>query len=292
MEMREEHKPFETKIEDTLYKIGMFAAMNRISIKTLRFYEERGLLHPAYINEENGYRYYKLSQMADLHKITALKLAGFTLDEILLINAGANEENVIQKKKSEILNQIAELTKQVAILDGYLAKRDGGIKVPVLVKAVPEVTVAYMEAKIDSYDCIFDLMPSLGERMEKAGCECALPEYCFTNYLEAGYKESDILIEVCEAVTGFKKETEGLKFKTIPATNVVSAYHRGSYSNIYETYEEIIRYIEDKGYEISGKIRESYIDGIWNKESEEDWLTEIQIPIMKQRNNIIYSSGE
>lgn len=279
MDMREKHKACEPKIEDVLYKIGMFAAMNRVSIKTLRFYEERGLLYPAHINEENGYRYYKLSQIADLHKITVLKLAGFTLDEILLINSGANEENVIQKKKSEILNQIAELTKQVAILDGYQAKQGGSIRIPVLVKTVPETTVAYMEARIDNYDRIFELMPRMGEIMEKAGCECALPEYCFTNYLEPGYKEEDILIEICEAVTCSKEEMDGLKFKTLPAISVACAFHRGSYENFHETYGEIIRYIENNGYEISGPIRESYIDGVWNKESEEEWLTEIQIPV-------------
>lgn len=281
MEMREKHEACEPKREDVLYKIGMFAAMNRVSIKALRFYEERGLLYPAHINEENGYRYYKLSQIADLHKITALKLAGFTLDEILLINSGANEENVIQKKKSEILKQIAELTKQVAILDGYQAKQGGSIEIPVLVKTVPETTVAYMESRIENYDRIFDLMPKMGKLMENAGCECALPEYCFTHYLEQVHKEEDILIEVCEAVTSAKEEMGGLKFKTLPAVDVAFAFHRGSYETFHETYGEIIRYIEDNGYEISGPIRESYIDGVWNKESEEEWLTEIQIPISK-----------
>ena len=35
------------------------------------------------------------------------------------------------------------------------------------------------------------------------------------------------------------------------------------------------------GYEIAEPIRERYIDGMWNKESEDEWLTEIQIPIKK-----------
>ena len=35
------------------------------------------------------------------------------------------------------------------------------------------------------------------------------------------------------------------------------------------------------GYEIVGAIRESYIDGVWNKEDESEWLTEIQVPIKK-----------
>ncbi len=33
--------------------------------------------------------------------------------------------------------------------------------------------------------------------------------------------------------------------------------------------------------EICGNIRESYIDGVWNKDTEEEWLTEIQIPVRK-----------
>ena len=40
MEMKQEHKPCEVKDSGTLYKIGMFAAMNHVTAKTLRFYEE------------------------------------------------------------------------------------------------------------------------------------------------------------------------------------------------------------------------------------------------------------
>ena len=103
MEMKQEHKPCETKDSGTFYKIGMFAAMNHVTIKALRFYEEQGLLMPALIHPETGYRYYTLSQMAVLHQITALKQAGFTLEEIARINAGADEEAVLLKKKVELL---------------------------------------------------------------------------------------------------------------------------------------------------------------------------------------------
>lgn len=41
----------------------------------------------------------------------------------------------------------------------------------------------------------------------------------------------------------------------------------------------IMKYAEDNGYKVAGLARECYIDGIWNKESVEDWLTEIQLPI-------------
>ena len=73
-----------------------------------------------------------------------------------------------------------------------------------------------MRVRLESYDSLFDVMPKMGALMEKAGCECALPEYCFTNYLEPGYKDEDILVEICEAVTGAKQEIGGLYFRTLP----------------------------------------------------------------------------
>ena len=139
MKMYEEHEMCGEVDSGLLYKIGMFAAMNRVTVKALRFYEEQGLLLPAYIDSETGYRYYKLNQMATLHQISALKQAGFTLEEILRINSGEDEEALLLKKKSELLSKIAELTKQVAVLDGYLAKRKSCLLSPVLMgyKPVP-----------------------------------------------------------------------------------------------------------------------------------------------------------
>ena len=282
MEMKQKHKPCDEKINGTMYKIGMFAAMNRVTVKTLRFYEEQGLLMPALIQPENGYRYYTLSQMAVLHQITALKMAGFTLEEIIRINSGADEQEVLLKKKSELLAKIAELTRQIAVVDGYLSKQRTGLTNPVLIKTIPETTVAAMQTRIESYDRLFEVMPKMGAIMERVGCECAVPEYCFTNYPVPGYKEEDILVETCESVTAAKEERDGLYFKTLPQIQAACIFHKGSYSTFSESYEAVLKYIEENGYEINGPIRESYIDGIWNKDDESQWLSEIQIPIRKK----------
>ena len=279
MDMKQEHKPCEVKNSSTLYKIGMFAAMNHVTVKTLRFYEEQGLLMPALIHPETGYRYYTLSQMAVLHQITALKLAGFTLEEIAYINSGADEDAILLKKKSELLAKISDLTRQIAVVDGYLSKKKTGLSAPVLIKTIPETTVAFMRIRLESYDCLFDRMPEMGALMEKAGCECALPEYCFTAYPEAGYKDADILADICESVVAAKKENGDLRFKTLPEIQAACVFHRGSYRTLAESYATVLRYIEEIGYEIAGDIRESYIDGVWNKDDESQWLSEIQVPV-------------
>ena len=248
-------------------------------MKTLRFYEEQGLISPTKIDEETGYRYYTLDKMALIHQIQALKTAGFTLDEIMNLRSCDDEESVILKKKSELLTKVAELTAQIAILDGYLAKKRPCLLAPVLIKTLPECKVAYMKTKLTSYDSLFEKMPLMGELMESAGCVCALPEYCFTNYLEAVEKE-EVEVELCEAVTEIKEELGELKFKTMPGLKVASIFHKGSYGTLMSSYEVLFKYIEENGYKISGSIRESYIDGVWNKENESEWLTEIQVPVI------------
>ena len=148
-----------------------------------------------------------------------------------------------------------------------------------MIETIPETTVAAMRVRLESYDSLFDVMPKMGALMEKAGCECALPEYCFTNYLEPGYKDEDILVEICEAVTGAKGEIGGLYFRTLPEIQAACIFHRGSYGTLPESYESVLKYIEENGYEIAGAIRESYIDGVWNQDEESGWLTEIQVPV-------------
>ena len=281
MRMYEKHECKEKSMDSHLYKIGMFAAMNHITVKTLRFYEEQGLLAPANVDSENGYRYYTMNQMAVIHKITALKQAGFTLEEIKRLNKTVDEKHFLTKKKADLLAQIAELTRQIAVIDGYYAETENTLDTPVLLKKIPAVLTAVMKRRIHSYDELFTMMPEMGAEMERIGCECALPEYCFTNYPEAGYQEEDILIETCEAVTKKRDGSSVIYFKEFPEVEAACIYHKGSYDNFPKTYAVLLRYIEENGYTICGGIRESYIDGVWNRDSEDEWLSEIQIPVTR-----------
>ena len=281
MNMTEEHF-YDQKEEDVLYKIGMFAQMNHITVKTLRFYEEQGLLFPAKIDEYSGYRYYKMSQMETVHRILALKEAGFKIDDIKALNSGQDETSFLTQKKNEILAKIADLTLQLSKLDAYLSEVSASVASPVRVKTIPEVRCAVMESRIESYDELFKRMPEMGACMEEAGCVCLLPEYCFTNYLEPGYKDENILIETCEAISKKERDVEGLKDKVFPEIEAACVFHKGSYANFSQTYAVILKYIEENHYEICGPIRESYIDGVWNKDSVDEWLSEIQIPVRKR----------
>jgi DNA-binding transcriptional MerR regulator len=66
----------------TKLKIGEFSKMMQVTVKTLRHYEQRGLLLPEEVDKWTGYRYYSISQMQQLNTIRGLQRQGFTLEEI------------------------------------------------------------------------------------------------------------------------------------------------------------------------------------------------------------------
>ena len=270
------------KTTDILYKIGMFASMNQVTIKALRYYDDENLLKPKFIDKETNYRYYTLSQMEKLHQILALKEMGFKIDEIKAVINGMNEKALLKQKKNQIMMQIADLTKLLAKIEKALDAPAKNFTSHVLIKSLPEVIVASMTRRIDSYADLFTMMPEMGQEMERLGCECALPEYCFTSYPEPGYNEEQILVETCEAVTTPKEDTDKIKFKVMPKVPYAACiFHKGSYQTLSSSYATVLQYIEENGLRINGSIREYYLDGVWNKDSEEEWLTEIQIPVCK-----------
>lgn len=278
-EMHDMKRKCEIHQDEHLYKIGMFAQMIHLSVKTLRFYEEQGLLYPAYVNQDTGYRYYTLNQMATVHQIIALKQAGLTIEDIKKLHQCDDEKIFLIQKKTEIMEKIAELTKSLAMIESYLIEKDNVLDTPVLMKTIPSCLCATMSSTIECYDDLFELMPTMGYEMEKLGCVCACPEYCFTQYIKTGDK---IMIETCEAVKERKEDSQTVQFKEFPTIQALCLFHKGSYDDFSHSYAIVMKYIENHNYEICGPIRESYIDGVWNKDDEKDWLTEIQIPVIKR----------
>ena len=62
----------------TMFKIGDFSKLSQVSVKTLRYYDELGLLKPQSIDRWTSYRYYEASQLRRLNRILALKDLGFS----------------------------------------------------------------------------------------------------------------------------------------------------------------------------------------------------------------------
>ncbi len=99
-----------------LYKIGEFAKLTNIPVKTLRYYDEINLLKPEEIDLFSGYRYYGNKQKEDLEIILALKEAGFSLEEIKKNKDNYSDEIMLQKKET-LLREQERLDERIKKLD-------------------------------------------------------------------------------------------------------------------------------------------------------------------------------
>ena len=65
-----------------MFKIGDFSRLSLVTVKTLRYYDEIGLLKPVMVDRFTGYRYYTADQLLKLNYIVALKNLGLSLNEV------------------------------------------------------------------------------------------------------------------------------------------------------------------------------------------------------------------
>src|SRR5262245_51776261 len=95
-----------------MFRIGHFAKLSQVSVKTLRYYDERGLLTPVQIDRGTGYRYYSIEQLPRLNRILALKGLGLSLDQIAVlldeVLPAAQLRGMLRLKQVELQEHIRE----------------------------------------------------------------------------------------------------------------------------------------------------------------------------------------
>jgi DNA-binding transcriptional MerR regulator len=75
-----------------LVSIGRFSLLCRLTVKALRHYDELGLLKPATVDPQTGYRYYSVAQVVEANRIRQLREIEMPLDEIRAILRGNNTD--------------------------------------------------------------------------------------------------------------------------------------------------------------------------------------------------------
>lgn len=265
-----------------MYRIGEFSVLSKTTIKTLRYYEKEKLLIPSYVDNNNGYRFYETAQLLELSKIISLRQIGMTIDNIKEILKGGDIDKIITLRKEELKSEISICEDQLSRINYLLEGKE--MKYEAIIKDLPDYIVYYKEGIIKNFKEITNFIISSADECHilNPDIKCISPDYCYVNYLDGEYKETDIHIIYAQAVTALGKEGNGIKFKKLEPVKAACIYHKGDYSKLGSAYAFAIKWVQENNYEIIDNIRERYIDGMWNKDNIEEWLTEIQIPVRKK----------
>ena len=259
--------------------------MMQVTVKTLRHYEQKGLLSPDEVDEWTGYRYYSIHQMQRLNAIRRLQRLGFSLEEIKELFEDDSQTPSIHQLDEKIRETEQHLNQLIArrnqLLDWRDPRKEMNAMEKFIIQSLPEIIVASHREVIPNYEAMGPLcVEKIGPEMQRLGCKCSASNYCFIIEHNKEYSPTNIDVEYCEQVEEMGKDSAIIQFKRLPAIpKALCMKHVGPYDRFYESYTEAFRYISDHGYRPCGPHRTSYVDGIWNQADPEKWVSIIQIPI-------------
>jgi DNA-binding transcriptional MerR regulator/effector-binding domain-containing protein len=268
-----------------LFSIGEFSRITGLTVKTLRFYHEEGLLTPVLVDRQTGYRYYEHGQIETARLIGFLRGLEFPVADIREILASQTEDEhvleLIQRHKEQLEEKVRRYRKAARSLEHFLESernvRQMATQPPYAVdeKDLPGMLIAAVRMKGKYSDCGKGFS-ALGGRFGRY-----INGKPFLLHHDAEYKEDDADFEACFPVRDGAPPTNGVTVRQLSGGRCVSLLHKGPYEQLGSSYAIILRYIKDKGYQPLLPSREVYLKGpgMIFRGNPRNYLTEIQIPI-------------
>src|SRR5258706_7251915 len=130
-----------------MLKIRDFARLAEVSMTTLRYYDEIGLLKSIHVDPETGYRFYTIDQLPHLHRILAFKELGLGLTQIVeILDEGISPEalqGMLRLRQAQLQQHMQAEQEQLVRIEARLRSLEQGNSMPVyevVLKAVKPIT--------------------------------------------------------------------------------------------------------------------------------------------------------
>jgi DNA-binding transcriptional MerR regulator/predicted transcriptional regulator YdeE len=265
-------------------KIGEFSVLTQVSIKTLRYYDEVGLLKPARVDGDSGYRYYSASQVPRLHRILALKDLGFPLDRIAkVIDDGVTADTLLgmlMLREAEQEARVQEETERLARLKARLrlVGLEGIMASEVVLKELGPQWIVSVREVIPGFRTIGTLFGKLYGALGPLGSQ-GLAAAVFH---DEEFKENEVDLEVGVYLKQALSVSAPLSVRQLPAATAASIVHHGAFNRISEAYLAVLHWMDANGYRKAGPARELFLH-VSQPASRDDEsnVTEIQVPVEK-----------
>lgn len=272
-----------------MLKIGEFARITQVSIKTLRHYDTLGLLRPAHTDPESGYRFYTMDQIVDVVRLLALKDCGFGLEEIGRLvrehDAPAIERLLrarIAAQTDLVATEQARLQRMAARLQQVIATNEDTV-FDVALKRTEPITLVGKRGCVASTDEIGPFAVAVVGQLAQAAIAFARPLIHLYFDDDDGEKETGNHIDlfVGAPVVAIPPVLGEFECQRLPGGDLVACViYRGDYVGIGNAAQALDRWIVTSGYRRSGACREIYHRSPAHTGDPAEYLTEIQLPIV------------
>lgn len=256
-----------------MYKIGELSRLCRIPVKTLRYYDNEGVLVPDEIDHFTGYRYYSAARIADCNRIISLKELGFSLEEIKKHLHASTDEDIfalVDAKCAEIEEKSKELSLQLKKLNHIRKSLSEGERTmfPMAIRSGDTIRVAYQRkmyvTKVEAEATLAQMKETLPKQL--IGARTVIVNY------EMEYREKDLDLAICVEITGGLAKSLGYEEKTLTFSGELATLVCKR-EQLDDGYQSMLSQIHEIDYQIIGASYEIYY---------EDGTVELKIPVCKK----------
>ncbi len=283
-----------------MFKIGDFSKLAQVSVKTLRYYGELGLLKPAWIDRFTGYRYYSAEQLPRLNRILALKELGFSLEQIRRL---ARDDLPASELRGMMRMKWAELERQVQAEQARLKRVEARLRqieqegalpaYEVVLKSVPPQKVIGIRRVIPGFNHVPALLEELCGDLQARGMSINGTYPFLAIFFDIEFHERGVDVEAAMPCSGLSSkllqpgvhELEGVD-------SMACAVHNGAYERLGEAYNAMMTWIELNGYRVAGPNRDVYLQAPQAGSGAAGCIAEVQFPVQRKATPYIISKNQ
>ncbi|MEO1527786.1 MAG: MerR family transcriptional regulator [Planctomycetota bacterium] len=264
-----------------LLSIGDFSKASQLTLKTLRFYHEKGILVPERVEAGTGYRFYSASQIERANVIRQLRDLGFSVREIQdLLQFAGDEHDIV----AELESKHAEVKRRVA--DDRRTQQ----RLATIITQVKEERALMADTTFEIEEKDIEPVLVAAKRMRGKYSDCGQGFKAIGKRFgfkingkpmllchDGEYKEDDADFSACMPVSGGANHDD-IEVYELPAGKAVTLVHKGPYDTLRVSYEKLLAHIASEGYSAKSPSREVYLKGpgMIFQGNPNNYLTEIQ----------------
>ncbi len=266
-----------------LLPIGRFSQVTRLSPKALRLYDEQGLLRPALVDRESGYRYYALAQAVEAERIRLLRSLEVPLEEIRRYLAAGDADlrrAVLRAHETRIAERIAVERTILDRLERLARGEDESARDRVALKEAASLRIVGVRLRTPLAALAARAAETFAALFRHVGASRARPAGPPLSLYHGGeFDESDVDVELCVPVDRPLCGAGQIAGRELPVTTVASTLYAGPYDAIGAAYAAVQGFIAERGQETAGPAREIYLVGPGQVSDPASYRTEVQWPV-------------
>lgn len=264
-----------------LFSIGEVGELFGLNVRTLRYYDDIGLLKPERVHPTSGYRYYSTKQFERLCTITYLRKLGMPLEKIkdFFENKDARRmKALLQEQKNEVRAQIERLEMIEHRIDARLAQLDHAMNArldEVQEVWLPARRVAFLRRSISQQENLEYPIRDL-ERLR--GLKSAM----FLGKVGVTISAADLAAGRLENFSGifvFLEEDGSDQEEVLASGRYLRILFSGTHRESRPSYDRLFAYMRAQGLALAGDSVEITLIDAGMTEDLSQYVTEIQLPV-------------